>query len=71
MDIIEGVILNAYWQLLNFELPSLELGNCWYRIVDTALLSPDDFTDLGAAPKSEQDSYLVTARSSVILMEKN
>ena len=64
------VILNAYWQPLKFELPPLKPGNYWHRIVDTALPAPDDFTDLEAAVKIDQDSYLVTARSSVILMEK-
>ncbi|MDJ0719599.1 MAG: glycogen debranching protein GlgX [Prochloraceae cyanobacterium] len=64
------VMLNSYWQPLNFELPPLESGNYWYRIIDTALPAPDDFTDLEAAAKIDQDNYLVTARSSVILMEK-
>ena len=61
------VILNAYWETLNFQLPPLEAGKCWHRIVDTALAAPDDFSDLEVAPRIEQDSYLVTARSSVIL----
>ncbi len=64
------VILNAYWQSLDFELPPLESGNYWHRILDTALPAPDDFADLTAAVKIEGDSYLVTARSSVVLMEK-
>ncbi len=64
------IVLNAYWESLDFELPPLEPGNYWHRIVDTALPAPDDFSDLEAAPKVDQDSYLVTARSSIILMEK-
>ncbi len=64
------VMLNAYWQPLNFELPPLETGNYWHRIVDTALPAPEDFTDIEVAPKIDKESYLVTARSSVILMEK-
>ena len=65
------VMLNAYWKPLNFELPPLKPGNHWHRIVDTALPAPDDFTDLETAPKIDQESYLVTARSSVVLMEKS
>ncbi|MGK7894130.1 MAG: glycogen debranching protein GlgX [Xenococcus sp. (in: cyanobacteria)] len=64
------VIFNAYWYPLNFELPPLAPGNHWHRIVDTALPAPDDFTDLARAPKISQGDYLVTARSSVVLMEK-
>ncbi len=64
------VILNAYWEPLNFELPPLEPGNYWHRILDTALPAPDDYADLETAVKIEGDSYLVTARSSVVLMEK-
>ncbi|MDJ0681427.1 MAG: glycogen debranching protein GlgX [Xenococcaceae cyanobacterium MO_167.B52] len=65
------VMLNSYWHPLNFELPPLESGKYWHRIVDTALSSPEDFTDIDIAPKIAQGSYLVTARSSVILMEKS
>ena len=64
------IILNAYWEPLDFELPFLESGNYWHRILDTALPAPNDFSDLEVAVKIDQDNYLVTARSSVILMEK-
>lgn len=65
------VMLNAYWEPLNFELPPLESGNYWHRIIDTALSVPDDFSDLEAAVKiDEENFYLVTARSCVVLMEK-
>ena len=64
------VMLNAYWEPIDFELPPLESGNYWHRIIDTALAPPDDFCDLETAVKIASDSYLVTARSSVILMEK-
>jgi glycogen operon protein len=62
-------MLNAYWEPLNFALPPLKPGNYWHRIIDTALPAPDDFSDLEAAVKIDKDSYLVTARSSVVLME--
>jgi glycogen operon protein len=64
------ILLNAYWEPLNFELPPLEPGKHWHRIIDTALPAPDDFSDLETAVKIDKDSYLVTARSSVVLMEK-
>ncbi len=65
------VMFNAYWEPLNFELPPLAPGSHWHRIVDTALPDPNDFNDLETAPKIDQGSYLVTARSSVVLMEKS
>jgi glycogen operon protein len=39
-------------------------------VIDTALPAPNDFSDLETAVKIEQNCYLVTARSSVVLMEK-
>ncbi len=63
------IMFNAYWEPLNFALPPLKTGNYWHRIIDTASPAPDDFSDLEAAVKIERDSYLVTARSSVVLME--
>ena len=64
------VIFNAYWEPLEFELPSPKLGNCWRRIIDTALPSPDDFSDSVKAKKIYEDRYLVAARSSVVLMNR-
>ncbi|MGF1587819.1 MAG: glycogen debranching protein GlgX [Pleurocapsa sp.] len=64
------VIFNAYWKPLEFELPSLKLGNSWHRIIDTALPAPEDFSDPNTAKKIYEDRYLVTARSSVVLMDR-
>ncbi|MEM8831748.1 MAG: glycogen debranching protein GlgX [Cyanobacteria bacterium P01_G01_bin.19] len=64
------VVFNAYWKPLKFQLPLLELGNHWHRIVDTSLPSPEDFNDLTEAPRVYTNSYQVAPRSSIILMEK-
>ena len=64
------VILNAYWKPLEFELPSLKLGNSWHRIIDTALPSPDDFSDIMTATKIYGDRYLAAPRSSVVLLDR-
>ena len=37
------VILNAYWEPLEFELPGLSQGRCWERLVDTGRQPPEDF----------------------------
>ena len=62
------VMLNAYWEALDFELPVLLAGEAWRCIVNTALPSPQDFQPLEAASPVEQDHFTVQARSSVILM---
>ena len=64
------IMLNAYWEHLDFELPPLESGNYWHRIIDTSLPAPDDFSELETAEKIHRDSYLVRKYSSVVLMEK-
>ena len=64
------VIFNANWDSLNFELPLLKSNSYWCRIVDTALTAPEDFSEPREAVKIYNNIYLVTARSSVILLEK-
>src|SRR5262245_1303568 len=44
------LILNAYWEPLDFELPKLEDGGLWRRWIDTALDSPQDIVPWEAAP---------------------
>src|SRR5581483_6339251 len=36
------LIMNAYWEPLDFELRETESGNTWRRWIDTSLESPDD-----------------------------
>jgi isoamylase len=62
------VMLNAYWEPLTFELPPPRTGERWYRIVDTVLPAPDDFSAPETAPPIEGDQYQVEARSAVVLM---
>lgn len=65
------VILNAYWEPLDFELPPLPPGTGhWHRIIDTSKPSPDDFMHESCAPRVGTDTYPVTERSVVLLMVK-
>lgn len=64
------IIFNAYWEPLTFELPLLGHGDGWYRIVDTALASPDDFCSTATAPIITAGEYRVAARSSVVFLER-
>jgi glycogen operon protein len=61
------VILNAYWQPLDFELPLLVGGTTWRRWIDTSLTSPDDIVEWQAAPPVSGVSYRVPARTVVVL----
>jgi glycogen operon protein len=64
------VILNAYWEPLQFELPELAGGQQWHRVVDTALPPPEDLAEPGQEQPLADDAYLATARSVVILLAR-
>jgi len=59
------VMINAYWEELEF---GIQEGTAqeWKRIVDTALPSPDDFSDRGFL--LEGAKYVVAPRSIVVLV---
>jgi glycogen operon protein len=62
------VILNAFWQTLEFELPPADNGHgSWRRWIDTSLDSPFDIVDWQAAPPMPGTSYRAEARSVVVL----
>ena len=63
------VMMNMYWQPLEFELPSVT-GRGWFRAVDTALLQPNDFSDPGTEVSISGSIYLVSARSVVVVVSK-
>jgi len=58
------VMINAYWGELEFNVQE-GTAQDWKRIVDTALSSPDDFSDDGIP--IERTRYLLAPRSIVIL----
>ena len=63
------VILNAYWQALDFELPRLDRRgeNSWRRWIDTALDSPHDIVEWETAESVPGYAYRAELRSVVIL----
>jgi isoamylase len=61
------VMLNAYWEPLDFELPPLPERLCWCRLVDTSRKAPADICEVGEEPCVGPGRYRVTARSTVIL----
>ena len=63
------LILNAYWEPLDFELPSAEEaeGKPWHRWIDTALDSPQDIVPWKEAIPVLGHTYRAEARSVVVL----
>ncbi len=62
------VILNAYWEPLEFELPAVANGaRPWRRWIDTFLDSPHDIVDPEWAPSVRGQTYRTEPRSVVVL----
>ena len=63
------VILNAYWEPLEFELPSVSNGgrHPWRRWIDTFLESPNDIVEWERAPSVSGRTYRTEPRSVVVL----
>jgi len=57
-------MINAYWEALEFHVQE-GTAQEWKRVVDTALPSPDDFSNDGVV--LQQTKYLVAPRSIVVL----
>jgi glycogen operon protein len=60
------LILNGYWEPLEFELPPAA-GAGWRRWIDTALPSPQDIAEWQSAPPVAGSSYRAGPRSVVML----
>lgn len=61
------VIFNAYWESIEFEIPSRSIDVPWRRIVDTALPMSDDISPPQNAAEIEDHTYMVMPRSAVVL----
>ena len=61
------LILNAYWEPLDFELPAEERGKPWRRWIDTALDSPQDIAPWQEAMPVSSHTYRTESRSVVVL----
>jgi isoamylase len=64
------LILNAYWESRDFQLPPLgDKGRgFWRRWIDTSLKSPDDIVPWETAPLVSESSYVAAPRSVVLLV---
>ena len=66
------LILNAYWEPLDFELPPAGDGGAgsWRRWIDTALESPQDIVPWQTAPALSGLTYRAAAHSVVVLIRR-
>ena len=63
------VIMNAYWEALDFELPVLkDRSENWRRWIDTALDPPHEICEWNAAVAVSGRTYRAGARSVVVLI---
>jgi isoamylase len=67
------LILNSYWEPLEFELPPPPANSPdgWRRVIDTYLESPEDICPWTDAPPVEGTTYLAQPRSLVLLIAAN
>jgi len=67
--VVMHLILNAYWEPLEFELPPVASGarDPWRRWIDTFLDSPQDIVDWECAPLVTGHTYRTEPRSVVVL----
>jgi len=67
--VLAHIILNAYWESLDFELPTLPGdGETWRRWIDTALDSPDDICEWNSEQPFPGSTYRAAPRSVVVLI---
>ncbi|HET7294148.1 MAG TPA: glycogen debranching enzyme, partial [Vicinamibacteria bacterium] len=65
--LLEYLILNAYWEPLDFALPPLPGTTQWRRWIDTSLASPQDIVPWQTAPPVSGPTYRAGPRSVVVL----
>ncbi len=70
--VLVHLILNAYWEALDFELPLLNDGKqTWGRWIDTSLDPPHEICEWNAEPHVLGTTYRAGARSVVVLIAAN
>ena len=61
-------MINAFYEPLTFELPLLRVKNKWYRVIDTNMASPEDYSDPENASEVNDNEYTLERNSIVVLM---
>ena len=63
------VMLNMYWENLEFEIPQIE-GRNWYKVIDTAEPSPKDILEPCQEIVVSDNNNFVKGRSVVVLISE-
>ena len=67
-QLLVHIILNAYWEPLDFEIPILRHGEYWWRWIDTALDPPDEICEWNAEKPVPGTTYRAGQQSVVVLI---
>lgn len=63
------VMINMHWESVQFEIPQVS-GYSWYRLIDTALPGPQDVMPINQSVLIQENKYILTPRSIVVLESK-
>ena len=63
------VMINAYWEDLIFNIQEGKAED-WQCVADTGMSSPSDFLEVGQEKALTSLSYVVKARSIVVLLRR-
>lgn len=63
------VMLNMYWENLEFEIPQIE-GRNWYKVIDTSETSPKDILEPCLEVLISEQNYFVKDRSIIVLISQ-
>ena len=63
------LMLNAFWEPLNFAVPAAPQNALWVRVIDTFLVPPKDIMD--DPTDAVASNYIVQPRSTVLLMSRS
>jgi isoamylase len=69
--VVAHIILNVYWEPLDFELPTLGGTENWWRWIDTALDPPNEICEWNAEQPVAGSTYHAAARSVVVLIARS
>jgi glycogen operon protein len=69
-DVDIHVMINMYWDNLDFDIYPLPSNRRWYRAIDTSRASPEDIAEPGDEVLINGEKYYVNGRSVVVLISR-